>query len=373
MTCMRKQKSFPVHTSETKPFAMHEPQAQAIQPMRILHCACFHHRKYAGWYESIDNKLTRGLTLNGHYVYDFSYRDVAKNEALLPSKKLGIRKVNERLIQTCEHLAPDILLLGHSEIIDNATIQKIRQRFPKIKVAVWYCDPLWVTEKHALLRSKVAIADVIFTTSGGSALQDFASATCRASHFPNPVDPAIESYRSFERNEWTYDLCFAGTEKGEPQRTELLNQILNKEDPSLRLSVHKAFGMPAINGHRYLSNIAESMAGLNLSRKWDVPWYSSDRLAHIVGNGCVALCPRTPGLPELLGENGAAWFESAEDARRTLKQIKAEPDQARAIGKAGWQRLHQIASSQEVTGWMLEFLLEAPERSVCWAEQRSVK
>ena len=372
MPYLRKQKSFPAHDQRTKPFTMHEPSTQAIQPMRILHCACFHHRKYAGWYESIDNKLSRGLTLNGHYVYDFSYRDVAKNEALLPSKKLGIRKVNERLIQTCEHLAPDILLLGHSEIINNATIQTIRQRFPNIKVAVWYCDPLWVPEKHALLRSKAAIADAIFTTSGGSVLQDFSTATCRSSHFPNPVDPAIESYRSFERSHWTYDLCFAGTEKGEPQRTELLSKILQAEAPDLRISVHKAFQQPAINGHQYLHNIAESMAGLNLSRKWDVPWYTSDRLAHIVGNGCVALCPRTPGLPELLGEDGAVWFETAEDALKALRQLKAGPEQAKAIGKAGWTRLHQIASSKEVTGWMLEFLLEAEERPVCWAEQRSV-
>lgn len=339
---------------------------------RILHCACFHHRKYAGWYESIDNKISRGLTQNGHYVYDFSYRDVAKNEALLPSKKLGRRKVNQRLIECAENLQPDVLLLGHSEIIDNATVKSIRQRLPAIKVAIWYCDPLWVWEKHALLQSKREIADVIFTTSGGPLLKDFASKNCRAAHFPNPVDPAIESYRSFEHETWSYDLCFAGTEKGEPQRTALLQQILDPADPELRLSVHKAFGNPAIDGHAYLRNIADSMVGLNLSRRWDVPWYSSDRLAHIVGNGCVALCPRTPGLPELLGEDGAAWFETAEEARQWIRQLKAEPEQARAIGRTGWTRLHQVASGLEVTGWMLEFLYESPERPACWSSERSV-
>ena len=343
-----------------------------LPPLRILHCACFHHRKYAGWYESIDNKLTRGLTLNGHYVYDFSYRDVAKNEALLPVKKMGLRKVNKRLIDCAQQLEPDVLLLGHSELITDQTVQTIRQQFPKMKVAVWYCDPLWVPEKHALLQSKRAIADVIFTTTGGPILQDFASTTCRSAHFPNPVDPAIESYRSFERTEWTYDLCFAGTEKGEPQRTELLRKILQSGDSNLRLSIHKAFGHPPIKGHRYIKNISESMVGLNLSRRWNVPWYASDRLAHIVGNGCVALSPKTEGLPELLGEDGAAWFESFEDALKQLRKLKAEPDLARAIGKAGWARLHQQASSQQVTGWMLEFLFEAKQRSVCWDAQRSV-
>ena len=349
------------------------PQPTPTQrPLRILHCACFHHRKYAGWYESIDNKLTRGLTLNGHYVYDFSYRDVAKNEAILPTKKIGARKANEQLLACAGHLHPDVLLLGHSEIIANATIVEMRRRFPQMKVATWYCDPLWVPEKLALLQSKRAISDAIFATSGGKVLKDLSSKNCRAAHFPNPVDPAIESYRSFERAHWNYDLCFAGTEKGEPARTEQLKQILFPQDKSLRLSIHKAFNQPSIKGHRYLQNIDESMAGLNLSRRWDIPWYSSDRLAHIVGNGCVALCPRTPGLPELLGGDGAAWFDGAEQAIQRIRELKENPDEARRIGQTGWQRLHEVASAQQITGWMLEFLFEAKERPVCWAEERSI-
>ncbi|MFU8848438.1 MAG: glycosyltransferase [Opitutales bacterium] len=347
------------------------PSSQRTKPLRILHCACFHHRKYAGWYLSIDAKLSRGLTLNGHFVYDFSYRDVAKNEAFFPLKKLGIQKVNQRLLDCAEHLQPQVLLLGHSELIANATVKELRRRFPELKVAAWYCDPLWVPEKWQLLRAKRAIADAIFTTSGGSVLQELTSPNCRASHFPNPVDPTIESARSFEQDKWAYDLCFAGTEKGEPERTEVLRQILLDGAASLRTSIHKAFGQPAIVGQAYLQTFAQSMAGLNLSRRWDIPWYTSDRLAHIVGNGCVALSPRTPGLDDLLGPEGAAWFDTPDAALAQVHSLKAEPERAREIASRGWKRLHQIASAREVSAWMLEFLFEEKERPVCWQDQRA--
>lgn len=341
-------------------------------PLRILHCAGFHLRKYAGWYESVDSKLSRGLTLNGHLVYEFSYRDVARAEAILPTKKLGNRKANQRLIEAARNLVPDLLLLGHSETIHNDTIRQIRREHPKMKVAMWYCDAIWLPKRMALLQSKREIADVIFATTGGSMLKEFASSTCRTSFFPNPVDSAIECYKSFERSSWEHDLFFAGTEKGAPERTHLLREILANPEGDLRVRIHKAFGEPAIGGHAYLAAIAKSMTALNLSNRWDVPWYSSDRLAHIVGNGTAAICPRTPGLPELLGEEGAIWFESPGQLQRRLRQLVAEPDQVREIGRAGWQRLHQIASSKEVAGWMLEFLYEKTERAVCWASERVV-
>ena len=64
-------------------------------------------------YYSGNHKISNGLIRNGHNVYDFSYRDIARKEALLKIKSLGITKMNQRLIETVSAVQPDLLLLGH--------------------------------------------------------------------------------------------------------------------------------------------------------------------------------------------------------------------------------------------------------------------
>jgi hypothetical protein len=341
----------------------------APRPLRILHCACFHHRKYSAWYPSIDQKLTNGFIRNGHSVETFSYRDVAKNEAWFPSKKLGAGRANLRLAGACANYEPDLLLLGHSEIIRSETITAIRRRHPRLKVAMWYCDPLWVPEKMALVKRWASVCDVVFTTSGGPWLEEISREGAVAAHFPNPVDASIETHRAFAATDWDQDLFFAGTEKGEPGRTALLEQ-LRGDAGGLRFRIHKAFGQPPITGHAYFAALSRSLMGLNLSRRSDVPWYASDRIAHFMGNGVLALTPRTPGLTELFSEDAMGWFGSYDELRALIYDLVKRPEEARRRAEKGWVEAHAKCDTRRVTAWMLD-LIEglAPTDNVPWASQ----
>ena len=70
--------------------------------MRILHVANFSTHKYGADLYAIDRKISAGLIRNGHYVYDFSYRDVCRNESLFRTTKLGTAKVNNKLLKACD-------------------------------------------------------------------------------------------------------------------------------------------------------------------------------------------------------------------------------------------------------------------------------
>lgn len=337
------------------------------RPLRILHCACFHHRKYSAWYPGIDQKLTNGFIRNGHSVETFSYRDVAKNEAWWPSKKLGAGRANERLKTACGNYEPDLLLLGHSEIIESATVTALRRRHPAMKVAMWYCDPLWVPEKFALVKRWARVCDVVFTTTGGPLLAGLAREGAVAAHFPNPVDASVETFRAFERPAWAHDLFFAGTEKGEPGRTALLEQLRDGSS-GVRFRIHKAFGRPSISGHAYFAALGDAMLGLNLSRRWDVPWYSSDRIAHFMGNGVLALTPRTPGLTTLFSEQAVGWFDSYDELRGLIGHFMAKPDEARRIARLGWEESRARCETRRVTAWMLQLIAGDPApAAVEWA------
>ena len=115
-------------------------------PLRIVHCATFCIDKFGKDYYSGNHKISKGLIRNGHNVCDFSYRDIARSEAPLRIKSLGVAKMNRRLIETVQSVHPDLLLLGHSELIANETLFEIRKLMPNIKIAMWWACLLYTKD-----------------------------------------------------------------------------------------------------------------------------------------------------------------------------------------------------------------------------------
>lgn len=101
-----------------------------MNTLRIVHCAHFSESKYRAVYYAIDRKLSNGLIRNGHFVHDFSYREIAKNSTFFKSKKFGTKKLNTALLETLSNIEPDLLLLGHSELISLETLKEAKRLYP---------------------------------------------------------------------------------------------------------------------------------------------------------------------------------------------------------------------------------------------------
>ena len=102
--------------------------------MRILHIANFSIFKNDAVFYSTDKKISNGLIRNGHLVSDFSYRDISKINRVLGLKKIGINKMIKSLIISIDNLQPELILLGHSELINGEVLSFIREKYPKIKI-----------------------------------------------------------------------------------------------------------------------------------------------------------------------------------------------------------------------------------------------
>lgn len=70
--------------------------------MKILHIANFGFNKQGAHFYCTDRKISAGLIENGHFVYDFSFRDMARMGTIFKTKKLGqsgpIKKYSKLLI-----------------------------------------------------------------------------------------------------------------------------------------------------------------------------------------------------------------------------------------------------------------------------------
>ena len=137
-----------------------------MKPLRILHCAMFSMNKYGANYYSGHTRISNGLIRNGHFVYNFSYRDVAREEAPFSIKELGMKKMNKRLMETAERIAADVVLLGHAEFVEAETLIEIKKRLPDCKIAMWWVDWWHNLNKYArVMGQRMPLLDALFMTS----------------------------------------------------------------------------------------------------------------------------------------------------------------------------------------------------------------
>jgi len=328
--------------------------------MRILHVANFNTHKYGTDLYSTDRKISIGLTQNGHFVYDFSYRDVSRNESFFKTTKLGTAAVNKRLIESCNHLSPHLLLLGHSELIEAKTLKTIKHRHPDIKIGLWYVDALFHREKASHIIDRLESIDVVFATTSGKYLQEYASGTTRAAFIPNIVVSSIESFKAFDNTSFDYDFIFCGRDTNDPERQAFMLELKKRAEKEMRCSFKGCLGTSPVTGYDYLHFLSRARMALNISRRNDVPLYSSDRITQLTGNGLLTFCPEIPQMRMLFSDREIVYFTNLDELVSKLVFYHAHPEEGRQIANAGWQRVHSSYSAVRVTRYMLEILFDQP-------------
>src|SRR5258707_10477064 len=142
--------------------------------MKIVHASNFSLKRKRAFFYGIPHKLSNGLIREGHSVFNFSDRDVA-DSYFVGVRAVGVPYANRSLIDVCEQIRPDMLLIGHCTIISKSTLLKIRQVVPTIKIAHWNCDALFNQRNVERIRSLLPIVDATFVTTAGRYLASLAN------------------------------------------------------------------------------------------------------------------------------------------------------------------------------------------------------
>lgn len=327
--------------------------------MRIVHAANFNTFKYGTDFYSTDRKITSGFIKNGHFVYDFSYRDILRGENFFKTTKYGIGKLNDRLLSACKMIQPDLLMLGHSELIEAETLDKIKKAVPGVKTGMWYVDPLFNTHKTSFIFPRLRYLDAFFATTGGEYLKSFKNDYGRAAFFPNIVDESFDCYRNFGRNDFLYDFLFCGRDHGEPERKAFLSELIETlKKNSLACELRGALGNPLAFGAEFMNLLGQSKMGLNYSRKNDVYMYSSDRIVQLAGNGLLTFCPRVPGFEMLYDDTELVYFHDLDELIEKVKYYVQNDDERKTVAENGWNKTHASFNSQRVCQFMEDVIFQ---------------
>jgi Glycosyl transferases group 1 len=308
-------------------------------------------------------KISNGLIRNGHLVLNFSDRDVARASSLIGHRKFGRGAVNRTLVEFCRDHQPALLLLGHADMIDAATVTELRAVVPGIVVLQWYVDALFVPEHIPRFEAKADVVDATLISTGVAALEPLRRGRRRVGFLPNPVDVSIERGENHLRRDLPYDLFFA---VGDPIRTvcgrerhmdEFMTALL-KEVPGARPLVAGLHGRPYLHGAAYQAALESAAIGLNISRRADWPLYSSDRLAQMIGNGMAVAMERSTGYDALFGEDEMLFFSSFEELAARLRDAVAHPERRQALAAKGRESYLRLFNERTVARYILDFAFD---------------
>ncbi|MBP5699147.1 MAG: glycosyltransferase family 1 protein [Alphaproteobacteria bacterium] len=339
-----------------------------MKPLRIVHCANFNTVRLKGCYmASMGYKLNNGLIRLGHQVMCYSDRDMSRLYGIMGKKIfLSNKKNNENFKRFCLNLKPDIILFGHADVISAQTIAEIRAALPHVQIVQWNVDPInpeVESGRHNIknIISKLDVVDYTLITTGDKNLFNvFNPQKHKIGFIPNPVDKSIETAKVFENENPMYDVFFASSPQvlrdlcGELVAPADVATLLEQNCPQAKLHFPR-INAPSVDGVEYLEKLAQSAMVLNLSRTNDY-LYSSDRMAHAMGNGCLALIDRRTGFNKLISEDEAGFYSTKEEMIDKINLFIKYPQKRMETAQKGWLKYHELFSETKIAAYLLSLL-----------------
>jgi hypothetical protein len=336
--------------------------------MRVLHVGNFGSRPKGAHLHSVAPKLSRGLIRLGHHVVDFADRDIARAGTPFGHRKLGFLAVNAALRRLVQTMEPEVLLLGHADTIHPRLLARLRREHPSMRVLQWNVDPPFDAQNLNRMQGKLPFVDATLVATAAD-LAPLRRPGMRLGFLPNPVDASVETGSAHLQSALPYDVFFACGHPARPRRRfcghawdmEAFFAGLLRDIPALRPRLAGFARHPHLLGQAYQSALSACAMGLNVSERNDLLLYSSDRLAHMAGNGQAILIDRATGYDSLFEPDAMAFFSSLEELTSHVRRLVADPAARQAMAARGHARYHALFNETRVARYVLNVALDAHE------------
>ena len=333
-------------------------------PLKILHVTNFNNRFDGRLHYNTSKRLNNGFIRLGHNVLSISDRDIINNNKTINDMN-GVKALQKSVINNFKNFRPNLVVLGHADSLNLDTINFIKTQ--NIKIAQWFLDPVgknspdYKKNKNRIL-DKDKFIDASFLTSDPNALNFEIK---NSYYIPNPSDPSFEILKNYE-NDSEKDLFFAmshgvhrGTlKKGKSDDREIfINKLMNKNQ-NINFDI---FGMNKIEpiwGDKFIYILSKSSMGLNLSRGKPVRYYSSDRIAQLMGNGLLTFIDKNTFYGDFFTNKEIVTYKDINDLSYKLNKYKRDHKDRKLIAKNGKDKYIKYFNSDNVCNYIINKTLE---------------
>ena len=317
---------------------------------------------------SLGKKFTNGFIRNNHDVLEISDRDFIKNNRSIFNLKSNRESFQKHLIDSFKNYNPDMFFFGHTNNIDISTLDELRSINKNIIISHWNEDPLMpdlIFSKKNIenIKPYVSIADHNFITTDPSILKNQFT-TNNFNFFFVPVDRNIECfnvYNSQSKNDIFYAMSH-GVNRGvlkegfEDNRIKFLEKLI-KKIPNIKHDFRGFENKQPIWGNDFYDALVNSKMGLNLSRGIPTKYYSSNRIASILGNGLLTFVDKKTQLNDFFNNNEIIFYNSIDDLASKIKFYSKNDKLRIKIAKKGKAKYFKLFNGNKISKYIVDVSL----------------
>jgi len=331
--------------------------------LRILHITNFNERHNGRLFFNTGRRLNNGFIRLGHSVLEFSDRDIVSRGKSIRDL-YGSNTLNDKLIKTCYHFKPDMIVLGHADMVSQDVLSSLKKDYSNLKITQWFLDPLnklgpdYFKNKKRIL-DKSEILDSSFLTTSPDAI-NFLPNKYESFFIPNPSDHSMETLNNFEKD-CSNDVFFAlshGVHRGKlkgrsTDDREIFIKNLIYKCKNIKFDIFGMNDIQPIWADQYFKIISNSKMGLNLSRGTPIKYYSSDRITQIVGNGLVTLIDEKTLYSDFFDKTEMVFYKNVSDLSEKIEKISLDEKLRKSIAKKGKTKYMKYFNSTLVADFII--------------------
>ncbi len=343
--------------------------------LKIMHITNFNERFNGRLHYNTGRRINNGFIRLGHNVLSISDRDILHNNKSLTDLN-GLNNLQKKILNTYDNFKPDLVMLGHADKVSSLTLEKMKNLDKNLKISQWFLDPLSkYGPDHAnnskRILDKIEFLDKTFLTTDPNSL----SLKIPNSHFiPNPCDKSFEVLENY-KNKCDFDVFFAmshGVHRGELKKGKIDNREifinkLIKKNLDIRFDVYGMNNVQPIWGEQFIKRISNCYMGINLSRGKPIKYYSSDRIAQLIGNGLLTFIDKKTFLSDFFSNDEMVFYNDIDDLSYKINKYKKDIKTGKKIARLGKKKYFKYFNSSTVSNFMIckTFNLK-PKKKIIW-------
>ena len=334
--------------------------------LKILHITNFNERFDGRLHYNTGKRINNGFVRLGHNVLTFSDRDILSNYKSIGDPK-GTKTLNDKIISSFDNFNPDVIVMGHADNVNVEVLDFLKSKNKNLKISQWFLDPIskfgpdYLNNKKRLLKFK-SVLDFNFVTTDPNSV-DFK--IINSSFIPNPADESFETLNNY-KYDCENDVFFAmshGVHRGTlksgkfDDREKLLKKLL-KENRNIKFDFYGLDNKQPIWGDNFKLKLSNSKMGLNYSRGKPIKYYSSDRIAQLMGNGLLTLIDERTHYSDFFSRKQIVTYKNYKDLVEKINKYKREDRERKKIAENGKKVYLKYFNSTKVAKFILNKTFE---------------
>ena len=155
--------------------------------------------------------------------------------------------------------------------------------------------------------------------------------------------------------------------RGKKDNREIfLNQLI-KKNQDIKFDVYGMNNIQPVWSDKFLECLSKSSMALNLSRGKPVKYYSSDRIAQLIGNGLLTFVDEKTYLSDFFSNKEVVFYKDLNDLSYKMNKYKKDKNNRKNIARSGRKFYFKYFNSTLVADYIINKTLDLKSsKSFIW-------